>query len=270
MVADIFFIICGGNVTKPGTVCITGASSGIGRATALEFARHGYAISMCARREGRLIELSDELRSQGASKVFTAPCDVSNTDAVQSFCDETLSALGHVDVLVNNAGGAIGAEHIVDASEEDWTTMINCNVLGLLRMTRYFATEMKRRKSGHIVNIGSISGHQVYEGGVVYCATKHAVKVIAEGLKLELNGLGIRVSSIDPGMVNTEFSTVRFRGNAERANNLYKGMTPLVATDIAELVYFVATRPKHVNIDNILVTPTEQASVHKISKTRSP
>lgn len=247
-------------------ICITGASSGIGRAVALQLASKGHAVAIGARRLERIKALSIELKKAGAAQVFEAHLDVSDAQSVDAFCADAQSKLGPIDVLINNAGGAVGVEHLVEAAPQDWQTMLNSNVLGTLLVTKHIASTMKQRNCGHIINIGSIAGYQVYPGGSVYCAAKHAVRAITETLKLELNGFNIRVSSIAPGLVDTEFSTVRFRGDGDRAEKVYEGMVPLKATDIAHCIDFVIGCPPHVNIDTLHVTPTAQATVYKVHR----
>lgn len=240
------------------TVWITGASSGIGYACAKEFSRLGCKIAVGARRTERLQALVDEL---GAS-IFSHSLDVRSADSVKAFCEAAIEKLGPPDILINNAGLVIGTDTIADGKFEDWETIFDTNVMGVLRMSQAALKYMKPRQSGHIIFIGSIAGHQVYEGGGPYCASKHSVKAIYKTLKLELNGSGIRISSIDPGMVETEFSIVRL-GSKEKADKVYEGVTPLTAEDIADNVVYVASRPPHVNIDNIVIMPTDQATVYK-------
>ncbi len=243
-------------------VWITGASSGIGYACAKEFIQLGCKVVIGARRVERLAKLEQEASS---GTILKHSLDVCSGNSIQAFCDTAYQAWGAPDILVNNAGLVIGTDPIANGKEDHWQTIFDTNVLGVLRMSQAALQYMKPRKSGHIIFIGSIAGHQVYEGGGPYCASKHGVKAIYKTLKLELNGTGIRISSIDPGMVETEFSIVRL-GSKKKADKVYEGLTPLTAVDIAESVVFVASRPDHVNIDNIIIMPTAQASVHKVHR----
>ena len=243
---------------------ITGASSGIGRETAKIFAKDGVHLILGARRLDRLEVLAEELKELGARSVNVYSLDVCSSSSVKVFCDEALS-FGPPDILLNNAGMAIGVDHLSDGNIDDWQKIMDTNVYGVLRMLRAFLPAMKQNESGHLIMLGSIAGHAVYEGGAVYCASKFAVNAITKTLKLELNGTGIRVSSVDPGLVETEFSKVRL-GDEAKAEAVYRGLEPLNATDIAECVHFIATRPKHVNIDGMIVMPTAQATVYKIHR----
>lgn len=247
-------------------VCITGASSGIGEACAKVFAQKGYNVALGARRIERLENLKRELVSLGAASVFFDYLDVCSDESITIFVQKMMDYFKqNLDILVNNAGLALGFEHIKDGNFEDWKTMFDTNVLGVLNITKKILPYMLTRNIGHVVFIGSIAGHQVYEHGAVYCASKHALKAIAKTLRLELNGTNIKVSTIDPGMVETEFSIVRLR-NPHKAKKVYEGMNPLVAQDVAECVDFVVTRPAHVNIDEILVMPLDQASVYRLHR----
>ncbi len=238
------------------TVLITGASAGIGAACARAFAREGARLVLAARRTERLQALAEEL----GAECHLIALDVRDGEAVAS----TLAALpaewAEVDVLVNNAGLGRGMEKLQEGTMADWDEMIDTNVKGLLYTTRALTPGMVARGRGHVVNIGSVAGHEVYPGGAVYCATKHAVGAITRGLRMDLLGTGVRVSTVDPGMVETEFSVVRFKGDEERARRVYAGMTPLTPDDIADAVLWCATRPPHVNIDEIILKPTDQAS----------
>lgn len=244
---------------------ITGASSGIGRETAKIFAKEGAHLILGARRLDRLKVLAEELKELGAETVHVYSLDVCNTSSVNDFCEQALS-FGAPDILLNNAGMAIGVDHLSDGNIEDWQKVMDTNVSGVLRMLRAFLPSMKKNQSGHLIMLGSIAGHTVYEGGGVYCASKFALQAITKTLKLELNGTGIRVSTVDPGLVETEFSKVRL-GDDAKAEAVYRGLEPLTAFDIAECVYFIASRPKHVNIDDIIVMPTAQATVYKVHRT---
>ena len=253
---------------KDRIVLITGASSGIGAACAQVFATEGASLILAARRLERLQVLADELQKASNSKVHVIEMDVSDRDRVES----TLSSLpvpwNEVDIVINNAGLSRGLDKLYEGDIQDWEEMIDTNVKGLLYVTRFLVPGMVSRGRGQIINIGSIAGHQTYPGGNVYCATKAAVRALSEGLKMDLLGTPIRVSSVDPGMVETEFSQVRFHGDNERAAQVYQGMTPLTADDIAEVVLFCAARPPHVNLSEILVLPTDQSSATMVDRTK--
>lgn len=236
---------------------ITGATAGIGRATALLLAEAGCEVAVTGRREERLEELRTEIEKHFDVPVHTGAFDLRN----RSDCRDFLEGLpGPVDILVNNAGLAYGTDAVYEADFEDWNAMIDTNVKALLTMTRLVSPSMRERDAGHIINIGSIAGHESYAGGSVYCATKHAVKAITEATKKDLHGTSVRVSMVSPGLVETEFSMVRFRGDREKADSVYQNMKPLVAQDIAEIVVFVANRPPHVNIMDTVVFPVSQSS----------
>lgn len=248
-------------------ICITGASSGIGAATAKLLAEKGHHLILGARRIERLEQMAPELLKAGAASVFSYRLDVRDEDSVKAFCDAIQNKHTHIDVLLNNAGMVLGNAHVAQGDINEWSTIIDTNVMGVLRLTRQLLPEMIRRKSGQIIMLGSIAGHQVYEGGSVYCASKFALQAITKTLKLELNGTGIRVSTIDPGMVETEFSLVRYNQDKEKAQSVYKGLTPLTGKDIAECIEFVISRPAYVNIDDIIIMPTAQATVYKTHRT---
>ncbi|PKY10349.1 SDR family oxidoreductase [Acidithiobacillus marinus] len=239
------------STSKPCAV-VTGASSGIGAETARQLAWQGYQVYLGARRLERLQALAAEI--QGVA----LPLDVTDTESVRQFVEQLPEA---VDVLVNNAGGALGLEAIADMEESHWQRMWDSNVLGLARMSKALYPRLLKAASGtgHLINIGSIAAHETYAGGGGYTACKHAVKAITETLRVEWLGQPIRISEIDPGLVETEFSLVRFAGDAERAANVYAGMEPLVAADIAEAIVWVVSRPAHVNIDEIIIKPRDQA-----------
>lgn len=236
---------------------VTGATSGIGRATALELARKGFRIIATGRRADRLEELKQELADV---PVYTLTFDVRDKEAVQQAVDSLPAAWRQVAVLVNNAGNAHGMAPIQSGSVEDWDAMIDINVKGLLYVSRAVLPLMLPHKKGHIVNIGSIAGKEVYPNGNVYCASKFAVDALTQGMRIDLVQEGIRVSEVNPGLVETEFSEVRFKGDKARAASVYKGLEALKAQDIAELIAFIVTRPAHVNIAEVLVLPTAQAS----------
>jgi NADP-dependent 3-hydroxy acid dehydrogenase YdfG len=241
-------------------VLITGASSGFGAAAARAFAAEGAHLLLGARRLDRLEKIAAEVRQPGAARAL----DVTRAASVEAFVQWVRAKTSRVDVLINNAGGAHGLDSVADGKDEDWETMIQTNVLGLLRVTRAVLPLMMNHPGGTILNIGSVAGHTAYEGGAVYCAAKAGERKITQSLRLELNGTGIRVGSIDPGLAETEFSVVRFKGDAAKAGKVYQGIHPLTAEDIAETLVWVAGRPAHVNIDEILIKPTDQAAVTKV------
>ncbi|MFC2109105.1 SDR family NAD(P)-dependent oxidoreductase [Bacteroidota bacterium] len=243
---------------------ITGATSGIGKATAEIFAQNKIRLIICGRRLDRLIVLKRELGKY--TDVHILNFDVSNKQAVFSAVQSLPIELRNIDILINNAGNAHGLSPIYDGDIADWEAMIDINVKGLLYITKAISPFMVKRKKGQIINIGSISAKEVYEGGNVYCASKHAVDALNKGMRMDLSKFGIRVSAIHPGLVDTEFSVVRFKGDVERADNVYKGFDALKAEDIADLIYFVVSRPYHVNISDILILPTAQASGTQIHK----
>jgi serine 3-dehydrogenase len=251
-----------------GTVLVTGASAGIGAACARAFAAHGARLILAARRTERLEALAAELRNAHGTKSHLAALDVRDAEAVAAALDGLASEWSEIDVLVNNAGLGRGTDPVPDADPADWDRMIDTNVKGLLYVTRAVTPGMRERGRGHVINLGSVAGHQVYPGGAVYCATKHAVGAITRGLRMDLLGSGIRVSTVDPGMVETEFSVVRFGGDRERADRVYQGMTPLSADDVADAVLWCATRPPHVNVDEVILMPTDQASVTMVHRDR--
>ncbi|MCL6274101.1 SDR family NAD(P)-dependent oxidoreductase [Muricauda sp. 2012CJ35-5] len=240
------------------TVLITGATSGIGRATAELLAKNGFNLVLCGRRSERLDQLKTDLGKE--AKIHTLKFDVRNRDAVLNAITELPEAFSRIDVLINNAGNAHGLDTIDQGSLDDWDAMLDINVKGLLYMSKAILPQMVDRKSGHIINIGSTAGKEVYPKGNVYCASKHAVDAINQGMRLDLNAHGIRVGAVNPGLVETEFSDVRFKGDSERAKSVYKGFQPLTAPDIADIIHFVITRPYHVNIADLVVMPTDQAS----------
>jgi serine 3-dehydrogenase len=252
------------------TALVTGASAGIGEATARVLAEHGVHLILCARRGDRLASLEEELAPTHGIRVRTQALDLRDRSAVDVFVTG-LEADGIIpDILVNNAGKALGLHLLHEGVVEDWEEMIDTNVKGLLYMTRAILPLMVRRNSGHVVNIGSIAGHQVYQKGAVYNASKFAVRALNEGMALDLLGTGIRVTSIDPGLVETEFSEVRFHGDAERAQTVYQGYQPLQARDIAEILLFTVNAPEHVNILDLVVLPTAQRSAHMVHKEPTP
>jgi NADP-dependent 3-hydroxy acid dehydrogenase YdfG len=232
---------------------VTGASSGIGAATAVALGRRGYQIVAGARRLTRVRRVVGDLG-------MALPLDVTDKESIDAFVGEVSKAFGRIDVLVNNAGLALGLTPIAQARDEDWIGMWEVNVLGLMRVTRACLPLLRKAKHGHIVNLGSIAGFETYKGGGGYTASKHAVRAISRTLRLELNGGPIRVKEIEPGMVETEFSTVRFQGDRKAAKAVYQGVKPLVAEDIADCIVFAVTRPAHVDIDEIVIRPVAQAA----------
>ncbi len=252
--------------TQDKIVLITGASSGIGAACARTFAAAGSRLILTARRLDRLEQLASELEQQFQTASHLLQCDVSDPSAVTAALTELPEAWSQIDVLINNAGLSRGLEKLYQANLQDWEEMIDTNIKGLLYVTRAVVPGMVSRNSGHVVNIGSIAGHQTYPGGNVYCATKAAVRALSEGLKMDLLGTALRVSSVDPGMVETEFSEVRFHGDRDRASSVYQGVTPLTPDDIAEIVLFCVTRPAHVNISDLIVLATAQASATMVHR----
>lgn len=245
---------------------ITGASAGIGEATARSFASFQSNLILLARRKERLGQLKEELESENGVTVFTHGLDVRDRHAVFAFADEIRSKGTIPDILVNNAGKALGLDLFHEALLEDWEEMIDTNVTGLLYMTRAILPLMVERNAGHVVNIGSIAGHQVYQKGAVYNASKFAVRALNEGMALDLLGTNVKVTSIDPGLVETEFSLVRFHGDTDRARTVYQGYQPLRPEDIAEIVTFAVNTPDHVNILDLVVLPTAQRSAHMVHK----
>jgi NADP-dependent 3-hydroxy acid dehydrogenase YdfG len=245
---------------------ITGASSGIGAATAKELARLGFDLLLMARRQDRLAQLQLEI-AQLAPKVKTIvhQGDVRSRIDVQAMVEQNRSSLTSLTVLVNNAGLAKGVESFQAGNLDDWQEMIDTNVMGLLLLTRLLLPFMIKENRGHIVNLGSVAGRWVYPGGAVYCASKFAVRAISEGLRQDLAGTGIRVSNIEPGMVESEFSVVRL-GDQAKANAVYEGMTPLTPEDIAETISWCLSRPAHVNIQELVIYPTDQAAIRQVTR----
>ncbi|NLN96441.1 MAG: SDR family oxidoreductase [Bacteroidales bacterium] len=241
-------------------VFITGATSGIGEACANIFARNGFDLIITGRRRERLDVLAARLRSEFNSKVLVLNFDVRDRNETIKNIESLPAEWQKIDVLINNAGLSLGLNSIHEGDIDDWETMIDTNLKGLLYVTRLITPGMVSRTSGHIINIGSIAGKDVYLKGNVYCATKFAVDALTKAMRMDLLNHGIKVTQVAPGAVNTEFSTVRFHGDTERANNVYKGFEPLLAEDVADVVWFAASRPKHVNINDILLMPSAQAN----------
>jgi len=246
------------------TVLITGATSGIGKATATILAKNKYKLILCGRRKERLIEVKEELSK--LTEVITLQFDVSKKEEVFKAIDSLPPAFQKIDILINNAGNAHGLSTIQDGDTDDWDAMLDINVKGLLYVSRAILPQMVKRNEGFVVNIGSIAGKEVYPNGNVYCASKYAVNALNKAMRLDLNKHNIRVSAIHPGAVETEFSEVRFKGDKEKAKNVYKGFKALQAEDIAEIIYFVVTRPYHVNIEDLVVYPLAQASATILNK----
>ncbi|OGF57215.1 MAG: NAD(P)-dependent oxidoreductase [Candidatus Fraserbacteria bacterium RBG_16_55_9] len=249
-------------VLKDKIVFVTGASSGIGAACAEAFSGQGAKILMAARRIERLETLAKRL----PTKCHCVQLDVTNHEQVQEVIRSLPSGWQEIDILLNNAGLSRGLDRLHEGKRQDWEEMIDTNVKGLLYITRVVVPGMLTRGGGHIINIGSTAGHEVYPGGNVYCATKHAVRALTQGLKMDLLGTPLRVSLVDPGLVETEFSVVRFHGDTERARAVYKGIQPLTPRDVAEVVLFCATRPPHVNINDVILMPIAQASATLVSR----
>lgn len=240
-------------------VLITGATSGIGQACARRFAQNGYNVIITARRTDRLEAIRHDLERYGA-KVMTLVFDVRDAAAATAAVTSLTDEWKQIDILVNNAGLALGLDKEYEGNPEDWETMIDTNIKGLLTMTRLVVPAMVERNEGHVINIGSVAGDAAYAGGNVYCATKAAVKAITDGLRIDLAHTAVRVTNVKPGLVETNFSNVRFHGDTERADNVYKGITPLTGDDIADVVYYAASAPKHVQIAEVLVLATHQAN----------
>jgi 3-hydroxy acid dehydrogenase/malonic semialdehyde reductase len=249
-------------------ILITGASSGFGAAAARAFAGEGSCLLLGARRKARIEAVADEAKKLGSPAAHAYPLDVSNTASVEAFAKWVKGITPKVDVLINNAGGAHGLEPIAQGKDEDWEAMFQSNVLGILRMIRAILPSMMGT-NGTIINIGSVAGHGVYENGAAYCAAKGAELQITRALRLEINGTGLRVCTVDPGLAETEFSIVRFKGDTQKADKVYEGINPLKAEDIAETLVWVASRPEHVCIDEVIIKPTDQAGFHKIHRRTS-
>ncbi len=239
-------------------VCITGATSGIGEATARLLSKNHYKLILCGRRKDRLQKLASELETYTDVKILSF--DVRSKEKVFKEFELLDSIWQDIDILINNAGNAHGMDPIDQGSLDDWDAMIDINVKGLLYVSKAILPGMVKRGKGHVVNIGSIAGKEVYPNGNVYCASKFAVDAINKGMMIDLNRHGIKVSAVNPGMVNTEFSKVRFKGDEEKADKVYQGMTPLTGEDVADLIYFIISRPAHVNIADSIIFPADQAS----------
>ena len=245
-------------------VLITGASSGIGQACAEVFAGEGASLILAARRKGRLEKLAENLAQKYSVKVHCLVFDIRNKTEVDNAISSLPDDLKDIDILINNAGLARGLSKVYEADVDNWEEMIDTNIKGLLYVTRQVLPQMAGREDGHIINIGSTAGHETYINGNVYSATKFAVKALTQSIRLDVLDKNIKVSSVDPGMVETEFSTVRFSGDEDRAKQVYNGLIPLKAKDVAEAVLFCATRPSYVNINEIIITPLAQASSSQV------
>ena len=248
-------------MSEKGLVVITGASSGFGAATALRFARLGHPLYLGARRIEKLREVAKKCLEAGAPKAEARELDVRSRESIETFC----AGAGTPEILFNNAGLALGRDPLDSMKDEDLLGMVETNVVGLVRVTRALLPRMIAALRGHVINLGSYAARGVYEGGAVYAATKHSVRVISETLRLELSGTNIRVTEIDPGLAETEFSIVRL-GDEQKAKSVYRGLDPLTADDVADAVVWVATRPPHVNIAELVITPTAQASLTKVHR----
>ena len=245
-------------------VVITGASSGFGAAAALAFGRVGCHVVLGARRVERLEAVAKAAREAGAASAHPFLLDVASTSSVEAFTALLRAVTPRVDVLINNAGGAHGLDPVAIGRDEDWEAMVQSNFLGVLRVTRALLPMLPHHDGAWILNVGSIAGHVAYEGGAAYCGVKAGERSITQALRLELNGTGIRVGSIDPGMAETEFSDVRFKGDTARAAKVYAGVEPLHGEDVAEAMLWMASRPAHVCIDEMIIKPTDQAAIHKV------
>ena len=257
-------------------VLITGASSGFGAAAARAFGAEGASVLLGARRVEKLEQVAQQARQAGAAAAHFHALDVGQTASVEAFMawvrqqlSTRQTSVAQLDVLINNAGGAHGLDPVAQGKDADWEAMMQSNVLGLLRVTRAALPLMVNNPGSSIINIGSVAGHTAYEGGAAYCAAKAGELQISRALRLELNGTGVRVCTIDPGLAETEFSLVRFKGDAARASKVYEGTQPLTAEDIAEIMVWVASRPAHVNIDELLVKPVDQAAVYKVYRRKT-
>jgi len=243
---------------------ITGATSGIGKATAELFAQKGIHLILCGRRQERLEQIAKELAP--FAQIQTLCFDVRNLEQVNQMLNTLPREWQNIDILINNAGNAHGLEPIHTGNSNDWDAMIDINVKGLLYVSQWVIPKMTARKTGHIVNIGSIAGKEVYPNGNVYCASKFAVDALTQGMRMDLNAFGIKVSQVAPGLVETEFSLVRFKGDTERAKKVYEGYQPLTAQDIAETIWYIVSAPAHVQIADVVILPTAQASATIVKK----
>jgi NADP-dependent 3-hydroxy acid dehydrogenase YdfG len=250
----------------PKTVLITGATAGIGKATAYKFAADNYRLILTGRRSGLLQEIVQDIKTKYVCEIFPLTFDIRLKEDVVKSLDSLPSDWKNIDILVNNAGLAVGLDPVHSASTDDWDTMIDTNIKGLLYVSRVIIPWMIERGKGHIFNIGSIAGKEVYPKGNVYSATKHAVDALTKGMRIDLLQYGIKVTQISPGAVETEFSIVRFKGDLERAKQVYKGYEPLQGEDVAEIIHFISHLPERVNVNDILVMPQAQASATIFNK----
>lgn len=250
-------------------VLITGASSGFGEAAAIAFAREGAKLLLGARRVDRLQQVAAAARAAGAPVAEVHALDVSSTPSVDAFADFVRQHTDKLDVLINNAGGAKGLDKVADGKDEDWEFMMQANVLGVLRVTRATLPLLVNNPGSSIINIGSVASRTAYEGGSAYCASKAGELLITRSLRLELCGTGVRVSTIDPGFAETEFSLVRFKGDEARAKKVYDGVLPLTAADVAETMVWVASRPSHVCVDELIIKSIDQAAIYKVHRRTS-
>jgi|TARA_B100001142_G_scaffold193777_2_gene192703 hypothetical protein len=246
------------------TIFITGATSGIGLAIAKKMANSQNQLILCGRRQKKLDEISKKLSA--ITNVLTLCFDISEKKEVTKLLENLPKEYNSIDILINNAGNAHGLDKIQDGSLDDWDNMVDSNIKGLLYVSRVIIPKMIKKGSGHIINIGSLAGREVYEKGNIYCATKHAVNAISKAMRIDLNKTGIKVSEVNPGLVETDFSSVRFKGDSDRAEKVYQGYKALQADDIADIIEFVINRPNHVNIADILVLPQAQATSSIIKK----
>lgn len=245
---------------------ITGATAGIGKATALLLAENEFNLILTGRREERLLQLQQEIEARNNVAVLIRSFDIRNNNEVTDTMEQLPEDWKNIDLLINNAGLAVGLETVAEGIVDDWERMIDTNIKGLLYLSKLVSKRMIERKSGQIINVSSIAGKEAYPFGAVYCGTKHAVSAITKAMRIELLPFGIKVGSICPGMVDTEFSTVRFKGDERKAEKVYDGLTPLYANDVAETILFMANRPAHVNIDDILIMCTAQASARDVHR----
>ena len=248
------------------TVLISGATAGIGKATAFLLAKNNFNLIITGRRQDRLMEIKNNIESETEAIVEILNFDIRNNSEVCNSIDSLPANFKKIDILINNAGLASGLDTVQEGQIDDWEKMIDTNIKGLLYLTRKVVPLMIDQKSGHIINIGSIAGKEVYPNGNIYCATKHAVDALTKAMRIDLLSQGIKVSQVAPGLVNTEFSEVRFHGDKDRADKVYNGLKPLCAEDIADVIHYIITRPAHVCINDIVVTPLAQASAYNIIK----
>jgi NADP-dependent 3-hydroxy acid dehydrogenase YdfG len=248
------------------TAIITGATSGIGEATAYAFAEKGFNLILTGRRADRLNSVADLLKSRYSTKIITLEFDVRDRAATEDAINSIPADFKSVDILVNNAGLAVGLSHVQDGDIDDWDRMIDTNIKGLLYVTKAVAPLMTARGKGHIVNISSVAGREVYENGGVYCATKHAVDALSRAMRIDMLENGIKVTNVCPGATETEFSTVRFKGDEERAKKVYEGYKSLTAKDIADVIIYIVTLPEHICINDILIMPSAQANAVKFNR----